>query len=488
MGNIIDAYKEGISENKNTMLENYKDLVVTAEEVRQASEKVVKEYESTAEVTGIRCNRLVGYILAPNVVTWSILLLNGDVIYESGKYVKNDAWIKELSEVGLEEGTQFKVRAARDDAPDTCDNIFVYTADSNTTAYLKFYENPNQRTITACLGIVPLYYAPNAEPYLYSTGISVSNQSGVLARYALYTLDGKKIYERGDFPQDTVWTTSFEAIGIEPGTVFYLKVIVVAGEDSVADVVMKYVPDSLYRADFYLSGITTKNLVSFNGVSNFDPVVVIKEASSVVLYNLAGAIVNWKIIRLDGVELFTSDNQLQYETWKYDLEALSLEVGTQLRVKAFVTGRKDRYGPEIIEYTPSSATIYYEYIIGKIDYFRCDGVVPSVEKPPVLKCSSIAAKHDEYAVIMRWQLLYAATGSLLHESSRCPRGDTWRYSLSSLNVAPGTRLKLKASVTAGADSVAYIILEYDPTSEEVASFGFYGNAFRTITPLKEQFI
>lgn len=464
------------NEFTNNNIENNNSLMVTPT-------NTIGSYPYTNNI----CCRVVCYLDAPRVANWYIITEeDGTVIYESGTTYKDEIWTIDLNALSIVPETALTVKLTFPDHEIISHATIYYMPDSNATGYFE-YNILNNEKYVAFYGTIPVDYRPNAEPYLNTYEFSVYNDSGVLTKYALYGLNGAKLYESANYAAKETWRVPLQEIGLKSGDVFTLKALVYAGEDSTFDSPIRYLSNSKIRAEFKLHGTTTKNVLMYQGfiLDGADKLITVL-ASNIVAYNLAGVIANWQILMLDGTTLYSSGNQLQYDTWKFNLEDLGIEEGTLLRLKIVVDTRTDHYAEEFLKYTPSFSTLYYEYIIsGGSGKFYYNGSVSTINEVPLLRCPSISATHSEYPVIMKWQILDAKSGNVLLVSGRCAKGNTWNYPLKDLNVAVGTLLKVKAFVRAGADSEAYILLEYDPTGKN-ASFGFYGNAFKTIVPYRDR--
>lgn len=198
----------------------------------------------------------------------------------------------------------------------------------------------------------------------------------------------------------------------------------------------------------------------------------------IIAYNLEPEIVRWELVDLEGKILYASGDYLQYETWHHNFSSLNLGEGTLVRLKAVRTAKDDKFSSEILEYSSTTDTIFYNHSSS----FIYVGSVPSIENPPVVKCEALTATHTKYPVLMHFDLINMENGKTLDSSGRCLKDNSWNFYLRNTGLPSGTRFKLKACVIAGPDSSPYIILEYDTTSTDRAYFGFYGNSFRTIVP------
>ena len=201
--------------------------------------------------------------------------------------------------------------------------------------------------------------------------------------------------------------------------------------------------------------------------------------SQIVGYNDGRVIVRWIIESLDGTSIYESGNLDIYQTKVINISSLSLQPGTQFKVKAIAVGTDSEPTSSILEYIPSSNTAYYEMTDDL--HLAYNGVVPSPLTPPVLKCATIFVNHNAL-VVAKYELRYANGSGTIYTSGKHNLNDKWSKNLSELNIAPGTQLKLHANVSAGDDSDAYLIIEYDPEAiyyADTANFMLVGNAFYT---------
>lgn len=99
--------------------------------------------------------------------------------------------------------------------------------------------------------------------------IKAENKSATVTKWQLYTLYGT-LYISGKYKALSVWSIDLKLLVdsdgnplLKAGDRFLLKALVVAGADSVSDVVLEYQPDIANTANFKLSG------TAFNTTLNY---------------------------------------------------------------------------------------------------------------------------------------------------------------------------------------------------------------------------
>lgn len=205
------------------------------------------------------------------------------------------------------------------------------------------------------------------------------------------------------------------------------------------------------------------------------------QCSQLVGYVYTASLINWRIVLLDGTEVYSSSDKLEWETWILDLSTLKLEPGTQFKLSASSGIDNDNFSG-ILEYIPNSNTSYYCYNFrsSQSNNIHHLGTISSPTSPPILKCSSISA-HLDATFITKYELRAVDGSGTIYTSGRYRKGSNWNADLSKLNIQPGTKFRLHSGVIAGSDSEAYVILEYDPTSTTTANFTLTGITAKTCT-------
>lgn len=473
---------------ENEILTNYKDLVISLESSRQLYEEVIEQTETNllpppTSNDIIRCSRVVAYIDIPRIVTWQIRLLNGKIIYSSDTYLQYEEWSIDINTLDLLPYDQFVVVGVIEVHDHISNQIFTYVSDSNATIYLQFAIWTATSSLNY-IGTVPLFYLPNAEPTLKCKSIFVDKYIHAISKITLYTLDGLKLYESDNLVGDTSWGIDFLYSSIKPYTILRMKANVSSGNDCIADVVMQYDPDSIYRANYTLIGNAIQSVFEYTGVKKITA-PTIKQCSDIIAYDHSNMIVKWEIILLDGTRIYQSDKNFEFDTFYLKLENLAIEPGTQIRLRANVLSGY-LTSKFVLEYTPSYSTIYYalEGLAGSDDndvvYY---GLIESPYRAPILKCSKITLFNNS-RTIAKWSL--RKNGKDLYLSGKCGIGNTSTITLSNTSIVAGTQFTVKANCIGGKDSSAFITLEYDPTSTVIANFELEGNAFKSVLMYKEK--
>lgn len=211
----------------------------------------------------------------------------------------------------------------------------------------------------------------------------------------------------------------------------------------------------------------------------------IDPCSQIVVYVNCVRVIRFGIVLLDETLVYVSPQNTEWDTCIINISDLNLPEGTQFMVKAIIGGGYDFILHSPLYYIPDTSTAYFEISTdspSETPGYSYNALVPSASSPPILKCSAISAKHTDGGVVLRWGIT-TDSGTLIYKSGKCPKGDTLNLNLSNLNVPPGTKLHLKAIVTMGSDSMAYLLLDYDPLNSTIAKFDFYGNALKTVVVL-----
>lgn len=104
-------------------------------------------------------------------------------------------------------------------------------------------------------------------PVLNCSRVEGNNYSWCVTKWALYTLDGTKIYESGNHVVKDVWGKTLSELNLSIGTQLILKAVVSAGDDSTANVYLQYEPISNVTGYFLLQGNAFKTTLSYEGTS-----------------------------------------------------------------------------------------------------------------------------------------------------------------------------------------------------------------------------
>ena len=203
------------------------------------------------------------------------------------------------------------------------------------------------------------------------------------------------------------------------------------------------------------------------------------KCSNIICYTMAtGAIAYYSIYTLDGTLIYKSENYHKRKTWTFSLNNLNVPQGTIVILKgAAVAGGKSTNNV-LLEYYESGPSVYYELFGDLIPTFKFVAKVESNSMPPVLQCLRLEAINAA-SVITRWDII--KDGVLIFESGKYSEGKSISIRLGDLDLNSGDRVKLKANVSSGADSTAYIILEYNPNVYTLAHFELVGTTFYTGT-------
>ena len=97
--------------------------------------------------------------------------------------------------------------------------------------------------------------------------ISAKNHSVTVTKWALITLAGKTLYTSHEFLVGQTCVIDLSKLNIIPGTKFVLKSLVVAGKDSVSDVVLEYAIASNGTALFELKGTPINTDLNYLGTT-----------------------------------------------------------------------------------------------------------------------------------------------------------------------------------------------------------------------------
>ena len=108
----------------------------------------------------------------------------------------------------------------------------------------------------------------NTDSVLTCSSLSLKNGSRTVTRWCLYSLDGTVLYTSGKFGSSRIVTLYLNYIGIPEGTLFKLKALVVAGDDSVADIILKSAPLGSVTGYFELSGTVFRTALKYKGTTN----------------------------------------------------------------------------------------------------------------------------------------------------------------------------------------------------------------------------
>lgn len=204
----------------------------------------------------------------------------------------------------------------------------------------------------------------------------------------------------------------------------------------------------------------------------------IATCSQIVAYNNTNLITKWIILVKDNL-LYESGNYLEWDTWKFQLDSLNLPPGTEFTLLAKVQG-DDSIQDITLIYQPNSATSYFE-LTGKIANTKLNYIatVDSPASPPVHPCSLLVLDNNS-RMITKWSLINL-DGSQIYLSGRKRMNSSVWLDLSSLNLAVGTEMLLKANCIGGADSIAYIIFKYIDDGSYFSKITLEGNAFKTVS-------
>lgn len=93
---------------------------------------------------------------------------------------------------------------------------------------------------------------------------------------------------------------------------------------------------------------------------------------------------------------------------------------------------------------------------------------------PIVQCHSINCENLIWASV-KWILL-KEDGTRILESDKYSVDEVWHKELGGLNLPVNTKLILKAVATNNANT-SNVILQYDPSSENIAYFQLNGNTF-----------
>ena len=208
------------------------------------------------------------------------------------------------------------------------------------------------------------------------------------------------------------------------------------------------------------------------------------QCSQIVAYLSVDRSIKWTLLLLDGTIVYESSEYKWDSTWIFKLSELRLEEGTQLLLKANLKTVPDETSEVLLEYVEYSNTVYFEYrwMTGYDYYLRYHGYVPSATTPPVLRCSGATGYNDNLNIV-KWALI-KETGGTIYISDRYRSSKRWTLNFSDIDMPIGTRVLVKSVVIAGADSQAYILLEYDPTTTAIAKFTAEGSAIESMVMYK----
>ena len=200
--------------------------------------------------------------------------------------------------------------------------------------------------------------------------------------------------------------------------------------------------------------------------------------SDIIAYNETDKVTHFGLFLSDGEEVMVSDAKLEWEYWITDLSNLSVNPGAKFVLKSSFPMVKDAIFEKSITYEPNSSTLYIEVTryYSEIAYYRYS-IVTSANKPPIKKCSAIYV-YNTSRTIANFELI--KDGSILYVSDNARMDSSWSFELRNLYIEAGTQFLLKALCMGGDDSMAYMTLEYDPTTTETVNFLLDGNALRTV--------
>ena len=200
--------------------------------------------------------------------------------------------------------------------------------------------------------------------------------------------------------------------------------------------------------------------------------------SQLVTYNNTNLITKW-VILVNGNLVYESGNYLKWDTWKFELDSLSLAPGTQFVLKANVEG-DDSIPDVLLRYSPSSATSYFELsdriADTKLNYIE---TVDSPLSPPLNPCATLILDNNS-RMITKWSIL-TPDGNEIYKSGRKRINTSLWLDLNDLNLPLGTEMIVKANCIGGTDSIAYIIFKFTSENSYFSKIKLEGNAFKTVS-------
>lgn len=198
--------------------------------------------------------------------------------------------------------------------------------------------------------------------------IVLYNTCASIATWAIYILNGDKIYETNDtyLLYDT-FAIHFDNLNIEAGVKLVIKALV-GGPDCQASMNLEYQPDSDNTIYFALNedddGNRTLDYVVTVESSEAPPIL---NCSSLEVYNnMLKLNVAYSISTLDGDELYSTKNYSPDDKWTLDLSKSKLQEGQVGKLKALVYAGSDSTPYLYIKYDPNSDFTGYFVVAGNM--------------------------------------------------------------------------------------------------------------------------
>ena len=111
MDNNIENYKIQIAEYKNAMLNDYKNLIVCYENLRQLHESILQQYIYEDPIEPIKCSGIYAQNNSATVTRWALINLDGTMIYQSDRYTVKQTCKIDLRNQNRLPGIQFYLKA-----------------------------------------------------------------------------------------------------------------------------------------------------------------------------------------------------------------------------------------------------------------------------------------------------------------------------------------------------------------------------------------
>lgn len=119
MNDNIDILKDQISEHEKEIINLYKDLITSYEALTSLNENILQD---TSDV--IKCSGIYAQNKSATVTRWTLIKLDGTMMYQSDKYAVNETCKIDLRKQNRVIGTQFKLHA-NDVGKDSTSNIIL---------------------------------------------------------------------------------------------------------------------------------------------------------------------------------------------------------------------------------------------------------------------------------------------------------------------------------------------------------------------------
>lgn len=169
-----------------------------------------------------------------------------------------------------------------------------------------------------------------------------------IIHWELHKTTGELIYRSGDIPLLQEWICHLDTLGLEAGTLFYLKAVLPNASDLYSET-LEYQPKS--NTVYYRILISWS--LEFSGiVDSYQSPPVLNCVEIECNSQDLDAAFTWDVLTLDDILIYSTDHTSGTSTRWINLSALKIDPGTKIKLKANVNGGDDSYLYLYFEYMP----------------------------------------------------------------------------------------------------------------------------------------